>query len=323
MQPRNSLSSQFGSGSLIFAACANLLGSVPAQAGDPYPTLAVSQEAGAVLVRSSGGKTVLKYQLDRPATSKLTVESGCYFHPVATPNGTTITAEAPSDHPHHRGIFLGWVEMHGRKDADFWGWGEHAPIKQRRIVNQKVSGLHGGVGQAGFHAENEWLAEGDPLIKENLEAKISAVASAYLIDLTYTLIPESALKLSRWAFSGFCVRTRKDGQLEAFGPDGAVQFPNPKHTEPQSDWPAARWYDYTLHLEGGKTAGVAVLDHPRNPASLWHNHRDVRMLNPCIVAPGEVLLPAKRPLVLRYRVVVHDGPMPRELLNRLHAEWTQ
>ncbi len=45
------------------------------------------------------------------------------------------------------------------------------------------------------------------------------------------------------------------------------------------------------------------------------------MLNPCLVAPGPVVLKAGQPLVLRYRVVAHDGPVPRELLNRLSKEW--
>jgi hypothetical protein len=156
--------------------------------------------------------------------------------------------------------------MHGRKDADFWGWGEHAPTKQRRILNRKVTDLQSGPGQARFRAQNEWKAEDDLVLTEHLETKVSLASSAYVIDLSYRLIPAFDLKLSRWAFSGFCVRTRKDGKIEAFGPEGAVRLPNPKHTEPPTDWPAASWYDYTLHLEGDKIAGVAVLDHPQ-PAS--------------------------------------------------------
>ena len=66
-----------------------------------------------------------------------------------------------------------------------------------------------------------------------------------------------------------------------------------------------------------------MIDHPKNPPSLWHNHRGVRMLNPCIVAPGEVQLKAGEPLVLRYRVVAHDGQTPREVLDRLAKEWAE
>ena len=76
-----------------------------------------------------------------------------------------------------------------------------------------------------------------------------------------------------------------------------------------------------IALEGGKTIGVAVVDHPNNPPSTWHNLLPIAMVNPCIVAPGAVELKKATPLVLRYRVVVHDGAEPTELLNRLADEF--
>ena len=64
-----------------------------------------------------------------------------------------------------------------------------------------------------------------------------------------------------------------------------------------------------------------MLNHPDNPGTLWHNHRDVRMLNPCIVAPAAVQLTPDKPLTLRYRVEAFDGATPAALLNRLAREW--
>jgi len=287
--------------------------------GTAFSTFAdftVTREPGAFLVKDDT-MPVLRYCLQRPADSKLSVDSGCYFHPLTTPSGITITEVAPSDHPHHRGIFLAWVEMHGKKDADFWGWGEHAPKKNRVIVNRELDRVSGGFIVVRFHARNEWLAEGAVVVEETLDAEIRKETHAYVLDLSYTLTPTADTTLTRWAFSGFCVRTRKEGKLEAYRPDGPVTLKNPKHTEPESDWPDAAWYDYTLTFEDGKVAGVAVINDPKNPPTLWHNHRDTRMLNPCIVAPGSVQLKAGQPLLLRYRVVAHDGPVPRELLNRL------
>jgi hypothetical protein len=269
---------------------------------------------------SSVGRPIVTYHFKRSKDSDLPFESDCYFHPLYTPNGTVVTDVAPSDHRHHRGVFLAWVEMHGKKDADFWGWGEHAPVKGRRIVNKRSR--YGGLPPA-FLFDNEWIADGETLLAEQLSGRAYAAAGAHVLDLTYTLTPTNDLKLSRWAFSGFCVRTRKEGKLTAYGPGGEVKLPDPSHVKPESDWPAAPWYGYTLRFDDGKVAGVAVIDHPKNPASLWHNHRGVRMLNPCIVAPGEVQLKAGKPLVLRYRVVAHDGPTPRELLDRLAKEWAE
>ncbi len=266
---------------------------------------------------------VATYQLTPEKNTKLSVESGCYFHPLMTPAGVAITEVAPADHPHHRGVFLAWVEMHGKQDADFWGWGEHAPKKNRRIVNRDVTKMLAGA-RGGFVATNQWLAENEVVLDEQLRADVRVVDGMNVLDLEYTLTPTAELKLARWAFSGFCVRTRIDGQLEAHGPAGLVDLPNPSHVKPESDWPAAAWYAYLLRGvagAGGKTIGVAVVDHPKNPPSLWHNHREIGMINPCIVAPGAVTLKAGDPLVLRYRVVAFDGDLPREAIARSADEF--
>jgi hypothetical protein len=241
-----------------------------------------------------------------------------------TPSGVVVTDVNPKDHPHHRGIFLAWVETHGKKDADFWGWGEPAPTKGRKIVfGNALDTRASATGGAGFTVRNNWVADDDPVLREELTAAVHAdpAAKANVIDLTYTLTPTADLTLARWAFSGFCVRARGEGKLTAYGPEGEVKLPNPSHVKPESDWPAKPWYGYTLTLDDGKVAGVAVIDHPKNPPSLWHNHRDIRMLNPCIVAPGEVKLKANQPLVLRYRVVAHDGKTPVEALSKMAEVW--
>jgi len=283
--------------------------------------LAVSRETDAVVIRKASGETVLRYQLTPPPDAKLSVPSGCYFHPLTTPEGIAVTDVAPDDHRHHRGIFLAFVEMRGRKDADFWGWGEHAPVKGRQIVNTKITDLPAGGDAAGFLARNEWRADGDAIVVEELKASTRMIPAAQVLDLDYTLTADADLKLSQWAFSGFCVRLRRDGSIEAHGPSGPVKLPDPIHTKPDSDWPAAAWYAFTLTLENGERAGVAVIDHAKNPPSLWHNHSVTRMLNPCIVAPSAVTLKATQPLRLRYRVVAFDGDLPKALLNGLVSDW--
>src|SRR5688572_11367184 len=87
-------------------------------AGGPGAQVDTERVDGAMVVKW-GGKEVLRYQVDRPADSKLPVESACYFHPLRTPGGTFVTDVAPADHPHHRGIFLAWFDVQGKKPADF------------------------------------------------------------------------------------------------------------------------------------------------------------------------------------------------------------
>ncbi len=224
------------------------------------------------------------YHLVPPPNSGLPVEAGGYFHPFTTPLGAVVTDFVPPDHKHHRGVFLAWVEMHGAVDADFWGWGEHAPIKDRRIVNREVV-----LGDAGsFTATNEWLAGDTLILTEKLTAKADFSADANVLDLTYRLTPEADTTLARWAFSGFCVRFPKLGDVTVHRPNGIMTLPNPSHDKPDTNWPAAPWYAATWKTPEGATAGVAVVNDARNPVTTWHNHRDLRMLNPSITAPGAV-----------------------------------
>jgi hypothetical protein len=292
-----------------------------ARAAEP-PVKTVRDDASISITQSE--KVLATYQLKPDKSIDLPVESACYFHPLKTPAGVTVTDVAPPDHPHHRGVFLGWVEMHGKIDADFWGWGEHASTKDRRIVHRELLKAVTGKGCA-FEARNEWMAADEVVIDEYLRADARNILGATVLDVQYTLTPKFDITLSRWAFSGFCVRVRLDGRLDAFGPNGRVDLPNPSHVNPESDWPAASWYGYELRgvaREGGgdrgRTVGVAVVDHPKNPPSLWHNHRGIGMLNPCIVAPAAVAMKTDDPpLVLRYRVIAFDGEFRREIVTRL------
>jgi hypothetical protein len=45
------------------------------------------------------------------------------------------------------------------------------------------------------------------------------------------------------------------------------------------------------------------------------------MLSPTITTFDPVTIHPDAPLTLRYRVVVHDGPPPTELLQKLSQEW--
>src|SRR6185295_821935 len=101
--------------------------------------------------------------------------------------------------------------MHGKKDADFWGWGQFASMKDRRIENRGASEMAIKDGAARFQVVNEWMAEGESLVDEELSVEFRREHPAYVLDLVYTLRVKEDLMLPQRAFSGFCVRMRKDG----------------------------------------------------------------------------------------------------------------
>lgn len=273
------------------------------------------------LVKTPAGRTVFRYMTKKPAETNLTANSVCCLYPVYTPGGERAVDFAPGDHRHHRGIFLAWHAIQGKSPADFWGWGEFAPTDNRVIENREVKLAEAGAERAMLAVKNDWTVEGRVMIAEATTIATRDVEGGSVIDFEYRLTPKENVTLEQTAFGGFCVKGRKEGQAYYASPQGKVGLPNPHHLKPESDWPAAPWYDYVITLESGKTIGVAVVDHPKNPPSAWHNLLPIAMVNPCIVAPGAVKLKEGEPLVLRYRVVVHDGPEPTVLLNKLADEF--
>jgi hypothetical protein len=201
-------------------------------------------EIEAVEVETQVAKPVLKYWRQKPQDTKLAAESGCFFHPLCSPDGVAVTDLAPADHPHHRGVFLAFVEMRGAKlDADFWGWGVHAPIEGRKIVNidKAIAELDAKGVTTTF--DNAWKVGDAVFLDERLTARTQVLSEVNVLDLEYRLTPKEDIRLPRWAFSGFCVRLRKDGKIVYTSPKGVVDRPALNHMKPELDWPAEAWYD--------------------------------------------------------------------------------
>jgi hypothetical protein len=299
----------------------------------------VPDEYGMTL-KSPAGRAVFTYMTRKPPQSNLAANSTCCFHPLNTPAGERVTDLAPGDHHHHRGVFLAWhtVQFNEKADftafgplgptrgfninrGDFWGWGQFAPTQGRVITNRAIQLQAAGEPGARVEIRNDWLINDKVMLEEQTTAAVREHAGVYVLDLDYQLTPRTELVLNHTAFGGFCVRARNDGDSYYSNAKGKILLPDPHYSVPELNWPSSEWYDYTINLKSGKTIGVTVMDHPKNPRSTWHNPRYVWMVNPCIVARKPVTLPGGAPFHLRYRLVVHDGPAPAALLKSLGQEW--
>jgi len=292
-------------------------------------------------VKTPDGRVIFEYLTKKPENVGLTSTSAACFHPVNTPSGERITALAPDDHPHHRGIFLGWQASEFREPsnldkygahrplravnisrADFWGWGEFAPREGRMIQNRDLKLVRADSNHLAIEIHNDWLVRNRKMLDEVTIATAAERDGVYVLDLEYRLTPVADYVLDRAAFGGWTVQARKDGESYFADAAGKVDRPDPHYSVPDLNWPAAPWYDYTIRLNGnGKTIGVAVIDHPRNPTTTWHNSTHLWMLHPVITAGEPFVMPHGETRVLRYRVVLHDGDTPTALLEKLSAEW--
>src|SRR5687767_1505963 len=64
--------------------------------------------ANGVQLKTPDGRVVLEYLSSKPAGVPLTGPNAACFHPINTPTGERVTALAPDDHPHHRGMYVAW-----------------------------------------------------------------------------------------------------------------------------------------------------------------------------------------------------------------------
>ena len=288
-------------------------------------------------LKTPQGKIVFEYKTKIPAN--LQSPSAAYFDPVNAPSGERVSNAAPDDHPWHRGIFLGILNSEFRtpvdtsklppnhlvgafnvKRADFWAWGLYAPRDNRIIKNRDIQLINADEKHAELEIRNDWLVDGQKMVEETDNVAVAEVDHVYVIDLTYRIAPVVDFVLSQTAFGGFAFQAQKYGDSYYSNASGKVDLPSPHYSLPDSDWPSEPWYDYCIKLKSdGKLVGVAVLDHPMNPPTRWHNV--LWMVNPCITSFGPLTIHPDQPLILRYRVVVHDGVTPTDLLQKLSVEW--
>ena len=276
-------------------------------------------------LKTPDGRVVFEYLAKKPEGVPMTASAAC-FHPVNTPSGQRVTALAPNDHPHHRGIFFGWhdAEFHTPAvvKADFWGWGSAAPREGRVVQNTEIKLASADEKQAKVNIHNDWLVDGKKMGDEIDSATVSERYGVFILDLEFRIAPLFEYVANKNAFGGFDVQCRKDGDSYYSTFYGKTTWADPQLSNPGLNLPDLPWYDFTIKVkEGGKVMGAAVINHPGNGPTTWHNISNLWMLNPVVTAAGPITIQPKSPLTLRYRVVVHDGPPPTWVIQKLSDEY--
>ncbi len=324
---------------LALCASAFMVCDLPAQGqARASAVYTLTHVANGVQLKTPDGRVVLDYLTQKPADVPLAGPNAACFHPINTPSGVRVTALAPDDHPHHRGMYIAWHDSEFRQPitrtgptsplfgwnvtkADFWGWGVYAPRDGRTIQSRDVTLKAADGSAAVIEIHNDWSVNARKFAEETTTATVAERDGVYVIDVAFTLAVLVDYQLNKQGFSGFNFQARKDGDSHYTWSGGTVTFPDAHYSAPETNWPGAPWYGYVITLKDGKTIGAAVLDHPSNPPTTWHGSRGLWMLNPNIAALGPYTIKVGAPLTLRYRVVVHDGPTPTAVVEKLSAEF--
>src|SRR5277367_4623652 len=92
--------------SVLFVTLVGLTASAKKPATD-FTLVAVQN---GMQLKTPDGRVVFEYKTKKPDDIGLTSPSAAYFDPINTPSGERVTNVAPDDHPHHRGMFLGFID---------------------------------------------------------------------------------------------------------------------------------------------------------------------------------------------------------------------
>jgi len=244
-----------------------------------------------------------------------------YIHPLYGLNGEVLTKDWAPDHPHHRGIYWAWPEVdYGTNRGDL-----HA----LQIVFARPTGnisLQSGSEFAQVEAENLWLWEDrEPIVREQaiIRARRST-AEGRVIDLAFRFVAlKDQVTVARRGtaqYGGLNIRMATPASQD-------ISF----RTDVSKAVPRRAWSDLSGVFGNGSTpSGLAVLQYRQNPdyPGDWVQYTNLAWCQPTFPALG-TRYPLRRdqPLVLRYRLVVHAGPRPKdarlaELWDDFHAAAT-
>ncbi len=247
-----------------------------------------------------------------------------YLHPLYSPDGDTLTEVFPVDHPYHRGIFWAWHQIYIGNQSVGDGW-------VMENVSQNVARLKSDIKDhiARLDLDVEWKSSlyqnGKPFIQEQTTILVHPLSvSIRMIDFEIrlkALVPDVTIGGSddEKGYGGFCIRLKLPHDLIFTSTNGPV--------EPQTlQIKAGPWMDFSGYF--GKidsVSGLTILCHPTTPGcpAPWILRRETSMQN--IVFPGRqrVSLQMDKPVILRYRVVIHKGSADQIDINSLQEDYNK
>ncbi len=250
-----------------------------------------------------------------------------YIHPLYGLDGEVLTEDFPPDHLHHRGVFWAWhqVWVGDKKLGDSWAaenffW----DIRDVKILtpDSKSKALLVEV----YWESPLWTdaaGKQKPFVKETTIIQVHrAENDMRKIDFQISLLAlEDNLRLGgsedEKGYGGFTTRIPLPAGLAFIGADEPV--------EPQNlAIEGGPWMDFSGALgPDGKTSGIAILCHKSLPdyPEKWILRRKGSAQNPVFPGREPVPLSREKPLVLRYRLIIHRGDVHHVDLNKLQAEY--
>lgn len=274
------------------------------------------------------GQNVLFYQR-APKSFNGAYTRNNYIHPLWSLDGEVLTEDAPDDHLHQRGIYWTWHQtwVGELRCGDAWTCQRFA----WDVVSAALSPGSDGVRKLDvtvlwkspdFVDKNGQMC---PIVREE------TVISVYPREKHYRWLDFEIRLLASHdkvtiggsedvkGYGGFSLRIKAPDDLIFQSGQGKVQPKNKAVT-------AGNWLDFVASFNpAGRKSGIAVLVHPDNPGATnkWILRQKRSMQNPVFPGREPVVVSRDRPLILRYRLVIHQGDSKQVPLEEMYQAYAQ
>lgn len=308
---------------VVAGACLLVAGAIVAARGEQGVVRITKDPQGYWF--SEGDTRVLFYQAERKALPDGQAARSNYFHPLYDLDGNVLTEDFPKDHIHHRGIFWAWhqVRINGTTVQDQWVnrdsfwtvqdaktdsdersaslalrvvWesprftddqGRRRPFVEERSVT-RVHRAEGGIRRIDFHQRLTALVDG-------VEIGGSEDAKGY---------------------GGFSYRVVMPPDIRFTGAQGVV-------TPIENAVSPSPWMDLSGSFGTSGKSGLTVLTHPSTTGfpQPWILRARGSMQNAVYPGRQPAAIARNRPVILRYRLVLHRGELAPPDIERLQADY--
>jgi hypothetical protein len=274
-----------------------------------------------------GDTKVLFYQAERKALPDGQAARSNYFHPLYDLDGTVVTEDFPKDHIHHRGIFWAWhqVRIGGKTVQDQW-------VNRDSFWTIKEAKTSADASSAALALRVEWesplftdpAGRRRPFVEERSVTRVHRAEGAIRkIDFHQRLTAlvdgvEIGGSDDAKGYGGFSYRVVMPPDIRFTGAQGTV-------TPIENAVAPSPWMDVSGTYGKSGKSGITVLTHSSTTGfpQPWILRARGSMQN--AVYPGQhpVAVPRDRPVILRYRVVLHRGELAPADIERLQAEYAR
>ena len=250
-----------------------------------------------------------------------------YFHPLYDLDGNVVTEDFPKDHIHHRGIFWAWhqVRIAGKTVQDQW-------VNRDSFWNVQDARIDTDGSSAWLALRVAWesplFTDGQgrrrPFVEERSVTRVHQAEGAIRrIDFHQRLTAlvdgvEIGGSDDPKGYGGFSYRVVMPPDIRFTGAQGVV-------TPIENAVGASPWMDVSGSYGPSGKSGLAVLTHPTTTGfpQPWILRARASMQNAVYPGRQPTAIPRDRPVILRYRVVLHRGELAAAAIERLQAEYAK